>query len=236
MKNLIFNNFEESFIGVVKHIHDSADHICSSRIGNMYEILGLSFEVKDPTTYKFENENIGRIGYDYANDFFNWMLSSDPNSTDEFSKKYPNVKGFLEKPKSKNLPDNFNVLYGPRIKRQLPIILRELQKNKNSRRGTLSILNEEDLLLLEAEEDPNLEFPCCDSATFSVRGNKLFMNLHMRSNNMGNVAKLDMYLWGRLMCDISELLNLELGSVYYTVVSAHIFEKDLKYFEEIGIL
>jgi thymidylate synthase/broad specificity phosphatase PhoE len=164
------------------------------------------------------------------------MMSEEENANERFIEKYPRISGFIAKPKSTNLPENFNTLYGPRIRRQLPEIINELQTNKNSRRAVISILSEEDLQLLKATDDPNLEFPCADSGTFNIRQNKLHMHLHMRSNNMGNVAKIDMYLWGRLMESIANLLNVELGGVTYTIVSAHIFENDFSYFAKSGIL
>lgn len=227
--------FEQAFVTTIKNLIVQPDNICTSRNGNMYEKLGYSFKVKDASSYVFENSEFGRISYEYASDFYDWMTSKDEQSTEDFVSKYPHVSGFLTKPKSANLPENFNALYGPRILRQLPIILKELKNSENSRRCVISILSEGDLELLSAKDDPNLEFPCCDSATFNIRKNKLFMSLHMRSNNMGNVAKLDMYLWGRLMGEIAKELNVELGEVTYTIVSAHVFEKDFKYFGEVGI-
>lgn len=228
-----YKTFQEAFVSTIRNIILKPDNISDSRNGKMYEQLGLGFKVLDASSFKFEDETIGRIDYEYAEDFYNWMTNSDEQtSTEKFLNKYPKVKGFVAKPKSKNLPENFNALYGPRIMHQLPYILEELSTNINSRRAVISILDADDLELLRAVDDPNLEFPCCDSATFNVRDGKLHMHLHMRSNNMGNVAKLDMYLWGRLMMHINNILKTELGEVTYTIVSAHVFESDFKYFIE----
>jgi thymidylate synthase len=51
----------------------------------------------------------------------------------------------------------------------------------------------------------------------------------MRSQNMGQVLKLDMYLWGRFTCELATQLNLENGEFTSSVVSAHVFNKDLPY-------
>ena len=133
----------------------------------------------------------------------------------------------MEKPKSKDLPKNFNTFYGPRILEQLPMVKSELIKNPDTRRAVISIIYKEDLLLLDKDE--TLEFPCCDSATFSIRDNKLNVHVHMRSQNMGQVLKLDMYLWGRFTSELAEELDLPVGSLTSSVVSAHVFKKDFDY-------
>ena len=79
---------------------------------------------------------------------------------------------------------------------------KELKDNPNSRRAVISILEKTDLLLLDKDE--TLEFPCADSATFYIREGKLNAHLHMRSQNMGQVAKLDMYLWGRFTNELAK--------------------------------
>lgn len=231
-----FQTFQEAFVHIINDIYNQHDFHCQSRNGKMMERLGYSFQVTDASSYQFTDEKIGRISYGYASDFYNWMMTSTDQATSEFAEKYPNVKPFLEKPKSENLPDNFNQFYGPRILRQLPLVLEELSTVENSRRCVISIVNEDDLTLLKAEDDKNIEFPCCDSATFNIREGKLYMHLHMRSNNMGNVAKLDMYLWGKAMNEIAEKLEVGLGTVTYTIVSAHIFDHDLEYFKNSNIL
>jgi thymidylate synthase len=133
----------------------------------------------------------------------------------------------MEKPKGEGLPANFNTFYGPRILQQLPHIKKELIEKPDTRRAVISILDKDDVLLLDKEE--SLEFPCCDSATFFIRDEKLNVHLHMRSQNMGQVAKLDMYLWGRFTNELAAELNREVGKLTSTVVSAHVFEKDFEY-------
>jgi thymidylate synthase len=55
----------------------------------------------------------------------------------------------------------------------------------------------------------------------------------MRSQNMGQVLKLDMYLWGRFQTQIAEELGLPTGKFTSTVVSAHVFEKDVTYLNDL---
>lgn len=231
--NIAVSTFEEAFKESINEIWKHPDYITDSRIGEMKEIQGFTYLVSDPTSYQFENEHLGRIDYQYAESFYDFMISG---STDvkELSAAYPNVSRFLEKPKSKELPDNFNTFYGPRIVAQLPYIIKELTDSPNSRRAVISILTPRDLDLLDKDE--TLEFPCCDSATLSIRDGALNLHLHMRSQNMGQVLKLDMYLWGRFQCEIAKKLNVELGTFMSSVVLAHVFERDEEYLQSMDII
>lgn len=229
-----YRTFQEAFIANIQECYTSYDFETESRTGQQREVLGLSYKVADPSTFKFRDEELGRIGYDYAAQFYEWMTTGcGEEATEELKAKYPRTAKFLEKPKSKDLPDNFNVFYGPRILRQLPAITKELGKT-GSRRAVIQILNEEDQLLLDLDE--TLEYPCADSATFHVRNNKLYCHLHMRSNNMAQVVKLDMYLWGRFQCDYAQTLGLGVGSFSSSIASAHIFSSDFEYLKSIDVL
>jgi thymidylate synthase len=230
-KYLQYSDFEHAFLGINSEIIANPEYRSTSRLGDMLEIQSLTYEVANPTTYKFTNENIGRLDYNYADTFYQWMISG---STDNeiLLKEYPNVARFMEKPKSPDLPANFNTFYGPRILEQLPHIIKELKDHPDTRRAVISILDKSDALLLDKPNE-TLEFPCCDSATFSIREGKLNIHLHMRSQNMGQVLKLDMYLWGRFQTQIAEELNLPVGRFTSTVVSAHVFEKDVTYLNDL---
>lgn len=226
-----YSDFEQAFLSINNEIITNPEYRSTSRLGNMLEIQSLTYEVANPASYQFANKEIGRLDYDYADKFYQWMISG---STDNESliKDYPNIARFMEKPKSPDLPANFNTFYGPRILEQLPHIIKELKDHPDTRRAVISILDKSDALLLD-KPDETLEFPCCDSATFSIREGKLNVHLHMRSQNMGQVLKLDMYLWGRFQTQIAEELSLPVGKFTSSVVSAHVFEKDSSYLNEL---
>jgi thymidylate synthase len=229
-KHSTFTTFEEAFLQNSQHIIDNPEFQTTSRIGEVHEISGLSYDVTDLKSYRFENENIGRLDYDYADTFYRWMMNGCTDST-EIVEKYPNITKFMEKPKSDQLPENFNTFYGPRILSQLPSIEKELREKPDTRRAVIMILDKEDLNLLDKNE--SLEFPCTDSATFFIRDGKLNVHVHMRSQNMGQVLKLDMYLWGRFTCELAEKLNVDAGKFSSSIVSAHVFKKDFEYLQNL---
>jgi thymidylate synthase len=225
-----FDTFQEAFLQTSQHIIDNPEFQTTSRIGEVHEISGLSYDVLDLKSYQFENEKIGRLDYDYADTFYRWMMNGCTDST-EIIEKYPNITKFMEKPKSDQLPENFNTFYGPRILSQLPAIEKELREKPDTRRAVIMILDKDDLNLLDKNE--SLEFPCTDSATFFIRDGKLNVHIHMRSQNMGQVLKLDMYLWGRFTCELAEKLGVQTGKFSSSVVSAHVFKKDFDYLQNL---
>jgi thymidylate synthase len=228
-KHLKFSTFEAAFVGINRAIMHNPEFTCSSRLGDMFEISSLTYEVEDISSYRFTNENLGRLTYDYADKFYDWMIGGCTDN-EVLIRDYPSIARFMEKPKSDDLPANFNTFYGPRILQQLPHIEKELKDHPDTRRAVISILDKDDVLLLDKPNE-TLEFPCCDSATFFIREGKLNIHLHMRSQNMGQVLKLDMYLWARFTSELADKLNLPLGKFTSSVVSAHVFNKDFSYLE-----
>jgi hypothetical protein len=232
-KSYQFDTFEEAYCEIIPQIYKNHEHSFVSRIGDSWELTGFYYEVNDLHSYKFKNEHYGRLDYGYIEAFYDWLITGSTDC-DEAFKEYPNVAKFLKKPENSLLPDNFNTFYGPRIVGQKDQVVKELKNNPNSRRAVISILKDSDLVLLGTDE--KLEFPCTDSATFFIRDNKLNVHLHMRSQNMVTVAKLDMYLWARFTCELAEELGIETGSFRSSIVSAHVFERDQEYLQSINLL
>ena len=231
--HLEFDTFEQAYIGNICSITIEPEFEINSRIGDCWERTRHSYEVRNIQSYKFNDESLGKLDYGYIEAFYDWVISGSVD-TEEAFKEYPNVAKFLEKPKNSELPKNFNTFYGPRMVSQRPSIVNELKQNPNSRRAVISILKDSDLSLLGTDE--TLEFPCTDSATFFIREGKLNCHVHMRSQNMVTVVKLDMYLWARFTCEMAEDLGIEPGRFSSTIVSAHVFERDQKYLQSLKIL
>jgi GT2 family glycosyltransferase len=64
-KHSTFTTFEEAFLQNSQHIIDNPEFQTTSRIGEVHEITGLSYDVLDLTSYQFTNELIGKLDYDY---------------------------------------------------------------------------------------------------------------------------------------------------------------------------
>ncbi|ASD52025.1 putative thymidylate synthase [Pseudomonas phage PspYZU05] len=225
--NMIYaKNFEEAFKKVNKQVLNKYDFKTNSRIGDSREIGSLTVRIESPTDGKFTDPRINRISYEYAEAFWQFMISGGTDAIEAF-KEYPNVAAFINKPKSDVLPANFNTFYGPRIKAQLPALLKELKTKENSRRVVFQILQQQDQVLLDSDE--TLEYPCTDSVTYYIRDGKLHTHCHMRSENTAIVMQLDFYLQQKLMQFIADECGVELGSYTHSMVSAHIYERDVEY-------
>lgn len=223
---IVCSTFESAFKQANEKILELPDFEIESRIGRCNEIGSMTLRVLDPSTYKFKDERINRISYEYAEAFWQFMISGGTDAEEAF-KEYPNVAKFIAKPKSDVLPANFNTFYGPRIVAQLPALLKELKEKPNSRRVVFQILQEQDQALLDSDE--SLEYPCTDSVTYYIREGKLYAHCHMRSQNCAIVMQLDFYLQGKLMEFIAKECGVELGDYTHTMVSAHVFERDFDY-------
>ncbi len=234
LKHFKGDNFETVFKQLNFEILDSPEYTFDSRIGKTHEITNATFEVSDPSTYHILNKGINRINYDYAQTFYDFMLSGGgiEEAQIAFAGNESALK-FVQPPETDALPKNFNSLYGPRIKKQLPEVINELASNPNSRRACVMILNPMDHALLPLDE--KIEYPCCFNVTYYIRDDALHAHVDMRSQNTAVVLQLDIYLHARLQKHIQTELNknydddLRLGKFSYHMVSAHVYERDFEY-------
>ena len=226
-KYLVGETFEEAFVLLNNHVVSRPEFKIDSRIGVCLEVGGILVEVTKPSEgATFKNPAINRIDYGYAEKFWEFMIQGGTDAEQAF-KEYPNVAKFIAKPKTDALPSNFNTFYGPRIVAQMPALIKELKEKHNSRRVVFQILREEDQVLLDADE--SLEYPCTDSITFYIRCGELHMHTHMRSQNCATVMQLDFYLMQRFMQYVADQCGVELGKYSHSIVSAHVFERDIDY-------
>ena len=227
-------DFETVFKQLNFEISDNPEYVFQSRIGKVNEITNVTFEVSDPSTYHILNKSINKINYSYAQTFYDFMMSGGgiEEAQIAFAGNESALK-FVQPPETDALPKNFNTLYGPRIKKQLPDVINELASNPNSRRATMMILNPEDHALLPLDE--KIEYPCCLNSTYYIRDDALHAHVDMRSQNTAVVLQMDIYLHARLQTYIQNELNknydddLKLGKFSYHMVSAHVYERDFEY-------
>lgn len=225
-----YKNLTLMFKSLNKKAIEEPEFIESTRIGRAYELIDVSVRVTDTTDYVLLDPRINRISYDYAETFWNFMISGGTDAVQAFE-RYPQVAQFIAKPRNPDLPENFNTFYGPRIAKQLPAVLKELSEKPNTRRASIMILNEDDLQLLDKNE--TLEFPCTIAFHFTRRGGKLILSTLMRSQNLAVVFQLDLYLQMKLLHLVAEKLNIKIKNCEYHchMINAHVFDRDMSYVE-----
>ena len=155
------------------------------------------------------------------------------NGSNDFSYVYEsnkNAANFIDLDKKNDVPLTFSTAYGPRIQRQLPFVLRELQNDKDSRRGIIKILFHDDLENF-IDKETKVEYPCSSYFQFMIRDNKLNMYTSMRSNNMCKTIVFDVYnctfLQEFLLNELKKTYpDLKMGKYHHHIVSAHFFNNE----------
>lgn len=220
-------NFDGLYHAMLKGIYNDYEfRIADGRIGGSIEVTNLSFELFKPMANVVVSE-ARNFKFDFAQKFFEWMMSG---STD-ISLLIPtnhNAKNFMAEGE---LPDTFSTAYGPRLIRQLSIVMDELRDRQNSRRAIMHILEEGDNCLLNIKT--KIEFPCADSVQIMIRDEALHMYVNMRSNNMVTTICYDVYNFTNLQWHILMQLedvypNLQMGSYHHRITSAHILDTEIK--------
>lgn len=225
-----YANLEQLFRGLNEQALRHPEFVSDTRIGRAHELIDVTGSADSTLDFQFSDKRINRIDYGYAEKFWDFMISGGTDAQEAF-KEYPNVAKFMAKPKSPELPDNFNTFYGPRIVKQYQAIVDELKRTPTTRRATMLILDADDLALLDKDE--TLEFPCTIAFNFMQRGGKLIMSTMMRSQNLATVFQLDIYLQVKLLHKIARELGIEPRDTVYHVhmVNGHLFERDFGYVE-----
>lgn len=227
-KHFTSDSFETLYIQILQEINTNPEYTPTTRGIAVKEITNLSFELTDPRNRLVWNK-ARDTNYEFAMKFFLWMINGDTDFS-YVSGSNKHAVEFIDKPKDPNaMPTNFSTAYGPRILKQMPFIIDELSRDKESRRAVIHVLNEDDLNMLGT--DTKEEYPCTDSFTFMIRDNKLQMYTHMRSNNMVlticydayNMTLLHEYVY-RAMKNV--YADLELGTYHHNIVSAHFFDRE----------
>lgn len=121
--------------------------------------------------------------------------------------------------------------YGPKFIDQLPYLLETFRYDLNSRRAFINIWRD--------SPGPSKDTPCLCSLQFLVRNNYLHCIATMRSSDAWLGLPNDTMVFSFLAEYIKNLIEeylgipLELGNLYNTAGSRHIYEKDVKKVMEI---
>lgn len=113
---------------------------------------------------------------------------------------------------------NWEYTYHERMAEQIPSIIRELQRDPNSRRAVIDVRRAIDILL----GDP----PCLQHIQFMIRGGKLNMTALFRSNDACKATFMNAYALTCLQSEIAAELGIDVGSYTHIANSFHAYERD----------
>ena len=123
--------------------------------------------------------------------------------------------------------------YGPRIRYQLPRVVRLLQRDPDTRQAVLSIWTGRE------HDVESRDVPCTLAIQFLLRDDRLNVRVTMRSNDMVLGVPYDWWMFSRLGMSVASSLGVEPGSYAHTVGSMHLYERDLGVgndVEDIGVI
>lgn len=118
----------------------------------------------------------------------------------------------------------FHGAYGPRIRQQLPAVVKRLQKDINTRQACIVIWEP----LRDLYEDGLKDYPCTMLFQFLVREEKLQLHTTMRSNDVWWGLAYDAFQFTQLQLTVASALGLDAGPYFHHAVSFHMYERDLE--------
>lgn len=150
----------------------------------------------------------------YAEREWAWYLSAEPSVSE--IKKFAPIWD-----KMHNGDDRVNSNYGYQWTRngQLQKTIEQLRNNPDTRQAWISIFDGKEKDLYE------FDTPCTMAIGFEVRGDKLCMNVIMRSNDLIYGFCNDTYCFSKLQEMVANELGLEMGEYFHYAHDLHIYQQ-----------
>jgi thymidylate synthase len=219
-----FDTFALAQQYLVKTLAEEPDHITATT----HERFNMSFILNNPRNNKNNHSD-----YEYAEEFFQWLLSGEKQLSKRLLELNPWVQRFVD---TKNLPQDFSSSYAWKLADQLPNVLNELLRDQETRRAYINILYPQDQIILGKKTTH--EYPCTIGMQLFIRDSLLDMVVNMRSNNVLSVLPYDVYNFTRLQQYIVETFpyKLRLGYYYHQMNNAHLYKGDVRRYKESKII
>lgn len=110
--------------------------------------------------------------------------------------------------------------YGPRIYNQLPLVVRKLREDPDTRQAVITVWNGSE------HQVQSGDVPCTQSFQFLIRGGKLHLRVVMRSSDVYLGVPYDWLNFSRFQLEVANILDLEPGSFTHTAGSMHLYDRD----------
>jgi len=116
--------------------------------------------------------------------------------------------------------------YGPRLKPQLPYVVRCLVHDRDTRQAALTIWT--------PSPAPSKDIPCTVAMVFSIRKDRLYQQVFMRSSDAWLGIPYDIFSFAMVAAHVACLHNqvvpvaerVGLGHLTLTATSSHLYERD----------
>lgn len=194
---------------------DSPNRFSATK-GEGTEILGASLRLKNPRARLSRSEMRGKV-YSALGELF-WCLSgsNEISFIEHYIKKY-----------SEFSDDGRTIhgAYGPRIFgkgecAQIENIISLLSKKRESRRAVVQIFSSADVL------EDGKDIPCTCTLQVFIRGERLHLITHMRSNDAYIGLPHDIFLFTMLQEILARALKVDIGFYHHFVGHLHLYDAD----------
>lgn len=213
-----YKDYHSAERDLINHILDKPDFVTATT----FEVINTGFILTEP-----ENNLNNHSNYEYAEKFFEWMMSGEKELSPDLIKINPWVKRFVD---SAGLPEGFSSSYGFKLYCQMPTLLYELKNKKESRRAYFNILFPDDHIILQSKTTH--EYPCTIGLHMMVRDEILHMIVNMRSNNVWAVMPYDVYNFTNFQIDVAKALKVGIGHYHHQINNAHLYKGDARRLRE----
>jgi thymidylate synthase len=212
MRNFDLKDGVQGYVDLVNAVIDFGDHVSPRGMGTR-ELNDVTITIADPTkavpvgTSRKLRLSIGATETMHLIGGISSLEQLDLASANRFSQFSNDGK--------------LRGAYGPRVKNQIPNVIKRLSDDPNSRQGIVTIFRPDDL------DDGIKDVPCTVYLTFSVRDGKLRMATHMRSNDVWLGVPYDWWMFTRLQMTVAWAMKLPVGEYVHHVDSLHIYDRDI---------
>jgi thymidylate synthase len=208
---------KDVFLKIFHDLTEKGRHV-HPRGQKVLEIENYSYVL--PPYARFMNFEARGLKLDYVKSEVLWYLRGDPSDTSilEKAKMWQNLV---------NDDGTINSNYGQYIfweQNQFDRVVETLLNDRDSRRGSIVILNHEHLSM------QTYDVPCTYAINFRIRGDELKMSVHMRSQDaifgMGNDAPAFSIVQEMMLHALRPSYpGLVMGEYNHTVDSFHVYER-----------
>lgn len=182
-----------------------------------WQDTNVIIEISDPTR-NIVDSPLRNLNMRYAVGELLWYLSGSNNLKDirQFSSFWDKLS-----PDGKTITSAYGYKIfkkGGKQSTQFENLIKELEKDRHSRRAVIMLHNE--------EETNDKDHPCTLSLQFQIVDNKLEMTTVMRSNDLWMGFPYDVFFFTSLQIIVSMILGVELGKYTHFVGNLHLYEAD----------
>jgi len=223
----VYYDLNTAFVEELVNLRTSGINV-RSRGSEQSEILFSQFTLADPTKLQILAP-ARRFNTEYATIEWLWYLSQNPkvNNIGKYAKIWLDIQDPFGEVES-----NYGAYIFNHSVNQWSWVIEELTKDKDSRRATIAINNQD-----HKNRNPK-DYPCTQYIQFFIRDDELHMGVYMRSNDAIFGFCNDVYtfcLFQQLMYNELKVYysNLRLGSYFHSAGSFHVYERHYKMLDKI---